>query len=123
VTATIELDSINTGNKRRDDHLLSSGVLNVEKHPTMTYRSTGLRRSDDGWVVDGELTLYGVTRSVPLSITENHFDDDATGDRRAALRATAQISRKDFGVKIPMSGGLIGDKVSINLEIQAVRQT
>jgi polyisoprenoid-binding protein YceI len=62
VTATIQLDSIDTRNKRRDKHLLSSGVLNVEKHPTMTYRSTGLRRSDDSWIVDGELTIYGVTR-------------------------------------------------------------
>ena len=123
MTETIQLDSIDTRNKRRDDHLLSSGVLNVEKHPTMTYRSTDLRRSDNGWIVDGELTLYGVTRSVPLAITENHFEDDGTGDRRATLRATAQISRRDFGVKIPMAGGMVGDKVSINLEIQAVRQT
>lgn len=122
VTATIELDSINTGNKRRDDHLLSSGLLKVEKHPTMSYRSADLRRNHDGWVVDGQLTLHGVTRSVPLAITLNRFDEDPIGDRRATVSATAQISRRDFGVNIPMAGGLVGDKVTINLEIQAVRR-
>jgi polyisoprenoid-binding protein YceI len=123
VIATIDLASVDTGNKRRDDHLLSSGLLKVDEHPTMSYRSTDLRWSNDGWIVDGELMIHGVTRPVPLTITENHFAGDATGDRRATLRATAHISRRDFGVKIPMSGGMVGDKISINLEIQATRQT
>jgi polyisoprenoid-binding protein YceI len=124
VTATIELASIDTGNKRRDGHLLSSGLLKVEDHPTMTYRSSDLRRSQDGWIVDGDLTIHGVTRSVPLVITENHFAEDAPGERRATLCATAQISRRDFGVPIAMDAGgaVVGDKIWINLEMQAVRQ-
>ena len=123
VTATIDLASVDTGKGRRDKHLRGADVLRAEEHPTMTYRSTGLRRSQDGWVVDGDLTLHGETRSVPLAITTNRFAEDVTGDRRATLSATAQISRRDFGVKIPMSGGMISDKVTINLEIEAVRQT
>src|SRR5688500_14017469 len=57
-TATIDLASVDTGNETRDDHLRSAEFLDVERHPTMSYRSTGIRRTDDGWIVDGDLTLH-----------------------------------------------------------------
>jgi polyisoprenoid-binding protein YceI len=99
--------------------------MNVEEDSTMTYRSAGLRWHHDRWVIDGELTIHGVTHHVPLTVTANRFTEDALGDRRATISATAQISRRDFGIKIPgeASGLVIGDKVVISLEIQAVHQT
>ena len=126
VTATIDLASIDTGSEPRDNHLRSADYLEIEKYPTMSYRSTGVRRTGDGWVVDGELTLHGVTRPVPLAVEANGFGPDPFGGQRAGFSATAQINRRDFGIgtTIPMDGGgvVIGDKVSISLEIQAVRQ-
>jgi polyisoprenoid-binding protein YceI len=126
VTATIDLASIDTGSEPRDNHLRSADYLEAEKYPTMSYRSTGVRRTGDGWVIDGELTLHGVTRQVPLAVEVNGFGPDPFGGQRAGFSATTQINRRDFGIDItvPMDGGgvVVGDKVSISLEIQAVLQ-
>ncbi len=126
VTATIDLASIDTGNEMRDNHLRSADYFETEKYPTMSYRSTGVRQTDDGWAVDGELTLHGVTRQVPMAVEVNGFRPDPFGGQRAGFSATAQINRRDFGIDltIPMDGGgvAVGDKVSISLEIEAVLQ-
>jgi polyisoprenoid-binding protein YceI len=124
VAATIELASIDSRNEKRDNHLGSADLLAVDAHPTGSYRSTDIRHTDDGWVIGGELTLHGVTRYVPLTVTENRFGPDANGGRRVRFCATAQISRGEFGIDRWNRGGVvIGDKVSISLEIEAVRQT
>ena len=126
VAATIDLASIDTGNEPRDNHLRSADYLEAAKYPTMSYRSAGLRRTGDAWVIDGELTLHGVTRQVPLAVEVNGFCPDPFGGQRAGFSATAQINRRDFGIDItiPMDGGgvVVGDKVSISLEIEAVLQ-
>jgi polyisoprenoid-binding protein YceI len=125
VTATIDLASVDTGNARRDDHLRSA-YFQVENHPTMSYRSTGIHQADDGWVIDGELALHGITRNVPLTVETNGFDPGPRGGKRARFSATAQVDRSDFGIGRAMlldGGGVgIGDKVSIRLEIEAVLQ-
>lgn len=126
VVASIDLGSIETGNEPRDIHLRSADYFETEKYLTMNYRSTGIRRTDDGWVVDGELTLHGVTREVPLAVEVNGFGPDPFGGHRAGFSATGQISRSDFGVggTLPMDGGgvMVGDKVSIDMEVQVVLQ-
>ncbi len=126
VTASIDLASIDTGNEPRDNHLRSADYLEAEKYPTMSYRSSGVRRAAEGWVVDGELTLHGVTRSVPLDVEVGGFSPDPFGGQRVGFTATAQFSRRDFGIDltVPLDGGgvAVGDKVSISLEIQAVLQ-
>ncbi len=127
VSAEIDLSTINTGNEQRDAHIRSADFFEVDTHPVMTYRSTGVRASGDGWIVDGELTLKGVTRSVPLHLEANGFTADPFGGTRAGFSATAEINRSDFGIQfnMPMDGGgvVIGDKVSIAIEIEAVLAT
>ena len=124
VRAEIALDSIDTGNEQRDNHVRSADFFDVAQFPTMTYRSTKITPSADGYVVDGELTLKGVTRPVSLALELNGFTADPYGGTRAGFSATAQINRRDFGVDIsmPMDGGgvVVGDKVTIVLEIEAV---
>ncbi|HEY2173411.1 MAG TPA: YceI family protein [Mycobacteriales bacterium] len=126
VTATIDLVSIDTGFEQRDNHLRSADYFEIEKYPTMSYRSIGVRQSDDGWTVDGELTLHGITRQVPMALEVNGFGPDPFGGQRAGFSATAQINRRDFGIDLttPLDGGgvAVGDKVSISLEIEAVLQ-
>jgi polyisoprenoid-binding protein YceI len=113
VTATIDLTSIDTGNRLRDKHLRFADYAGAKQDPTMTYRSTGIRRTDDGWLVDGELTLHGVTRQVPLTVEEPAF-----GGRRARFSATARLNRREFGIRIT-GGVVIADRVCISLEIEA----
>jgi polyisoprenoid-binding protein YceI len=126
VAATIDLASIGTGSEPRDNRLRSADYFEVGKYPTMSYRFAGIRRTGDGWVIDGELTLHGVTRQVPLAVEVNGFGPDLRGGQRAGFSATAQISRRDSGVdiSIPIDGGgvAVGDKVSVSLEIEAVLQ-
>lgn len=124
VTASIDATSINTGNQQRDDHVRSADFFDVANHPNWTYRSTGVRQDGGDLVVDGELTIKGVTRTVPLALEVNGFGPDAFGGVRAGFTATTTINRNDFGVDIamPLDGGgvVVGDKVQITLEIQGV---
>jgi polyisoprenoid-binding protein YceI len=123
VTAKIDLASIDTGNGRRDNHLRSADFFEVEAYPTMNYRSTGIRPSGDGWIIDGELRLHGVARQVPLALEANGFGPGRSGGQRAAFSATAQINRGDFGIDRWAGGGaVVGDKVRISLKIEAVLQ-
>ena len=126
VAADIELSSITTGNDQRDAHVRSADFFEVDKHPVMSYRSTAIRQQGSGYVLDGQLTLKGVTRDVPLSLELNGFGPDAYGGTRAGFSATAEISRGDFGVNwnaaIEGGGVVVSDKVTIQLEIEAVLQ-
>ena len=126
VTAEIDLASISTGQEQRDDHIRSADFFEVETYPTMTYKSTGVRVDDGEYVLDGDLTLKGVTRSIPLRLELNGFGPDAYGGTRAGFTATGEINRRDFGVSFnaPMANGgvVVSDKVSLHLEIEAVKQ-
>lgn len=90
----------------------------------MSYRSTAVRADGDDFVVEGDLTLHGVTRQVELKVQLNGFAQDPYGGTRSGFTATTQINRRDFGISIdmPMDGGgaVVGDKIQILLEVEAV---
>lgn len=124
-TATIDPSSIDTGNEQRDNHIRSADFLEVEKYPAMTYRSTGIRQDGGDYILDGELTIKGVTRPVSLKLEVNGFGPDPTGvgRARAGFTATGEIDRTDFGVSFngPIPGGVaVSEKVQLLLEIEAV---
>ena len=91
----------------------------------MTYRSTGVRVEDGDYVLDGELTLKGVTKNVSLKLELNGFGPDPYGGTRAGFTATGEITRSDFNVSFnaPMANGgaVVSDKVTLHLEIEAVK--
>jgi polyisoprenoid-binding protein YceI len=112
VTATVDLTSIDTNNKQRDEHIRSADFFEAEKYPAMTYRSAGVRRDGSGYVLDGELTLKGVTRAVALRLEiggfgPDPFAADPAKGARAGFTATGEIDRTDFGVSYngPIPGG------------------
>ena len=90
----------------------------------MTYRSTGVRAEGDDYILDGELTLKDVTKEVPLTLELNGFGPDPYGGTRAGFTATAEINRRDFGVNfnaaMETGGVVVSDKITIQLEIEAV---
>ena len=124
VSATIDATSIDTNNEQRDNHIRSADFFDVANHPTWSFASSAVRVDDGELRVDGELTIKGVTRPVTLSLEVEGFGPDPYGGTRAGFSATTTINRADFGVDIsmPLDGGgvVVGDKVTINLEIEAV---
>jgi polyisoprenoid-binding protein YceI len=126
VTASVDLSSIDTRNPDRDTHLKSADFFDVATHPKLTFQSTSVSAAGDGYAVEGDLSLHGVTKSVTLNLEPNGFGPDAWGGTRAGFTATTEISRKDFGIEfnMPLEGGgvVLGDKIQITLEIEAVLQ-
>ncbi len=125
VRATVDLASIDTANADRDTHVRSTDFFDVARHPTMTYQSTGVRFDGDDLVVDGELSLHGVTRSVPLKLEVNGFQPSTPfGDTRVGFSATGELNRSDFGITFNMpldSGGIaLGEKIRLTIEIEAI---
>jgi polyisoprenoid-binding protein YceI len=125
-TITVDLNSIDTGNADRDSDLRSANYFEVDKYPTMTYRVLDLRSNGDRYVADGELTVKEHTNPVLLEVEFHGINQDPWGGTRAGLSATGEINRKDFGITfdMPMEGGglVVGDKIKIDLEIEAVLQ-
>ncbi|GLZ02794.1 polyisoprenoid-binding protein [Actinomadura sp. NBRC 104412] len=130
VSATIDLGSIDTGNAQRDQHVRSADFLDVERHKTMAFQSTGLRATDDGFVLDGDLSLRGITKPVSLDLEIEGFGpdpfrkDDPFKGARAGFTATGEIDRTDFGVgdRATIPGGNLGlsERIQVVLEIEAV---
>lgn len=124
VTASIDATSIDTNNEQRDGHVKSADFFDVENNPTWTFTSTGVRPDGDDIIVDGDLTIKGVTRNIPLTLEVNGFGPDAWGGTRVGFSGLAQINRSDFGVDIamPLDGGgvVVSEKVQIALEIEGV---
>ena len=127
VDATINMDSIDTRQEQRDAHIRSADFFDVGNHTVMTFRSTAVETDGADWTVEGELTLKGITKPVTLDLEVNGFGPDAYGGTRAGFSARTEISRKEFGVDIdmPMDGGgvVVGDKITVELEIEAVLRT
>jgi polyisoprenoid-binding protein YceI len=128
VTASVDLSSINTGQEQRDAHIRSADFFEVEKYPFMTFASTGVRADGDHFLLDGDLTLKGVTKPVTFKLEVNGFGPDNYGGTRVGFSATTEINRMEFGVSfngpIPgVPGGVtVSDKATINLEIEGVLQ-
>ncbi len=124
VEVTLDAASFTTGNDDRDGHVKSADFLDVETHPTLTYRSTGIRQDGDGWKLDGELTIKDVTRPVVLDVEFEGAGQDPWGSSRIAFTAGTEINREDFGITwnqaLETGGVLVGKVVKISIDVQAV---
>ncbi|PRW65130.1 YceI family protein [Actinopolyspora mortivallis] len=118
VTATIDTASVNTGNTDRDAHVRAEDFLDTDNHPTATFRSTGIRENGDTWLIDGDFTLHGVTLPITLEAELGGFTDTSDGGKLLGLSASTTLNRTDFKVG-PNGGAMLGEKVKINLEIEA----
>lgn len=127
VQADIVVASIDTNSADRDAHVRSPEFFDADQFPTMTYRSTGVRVDGDDYVVDGDLSLHGVTRPVSLALEVLGFVPETPfGDTRVGFSASGEIDRRDFGLEwnAPVNGGgvVLGTKIKIALEIEAIRR-
>jgi polyisoprenoid-binding protein YceI len=126
VEATIDVASVNTKQKDRDNHLRTSDFFAIDQYPTWTFRSTEIVNDGDDFTLRGDLTMRGVTRPVTLTGEFGGLVTDGYGQTKAGFSATTKVNRKDFGINWNMAlegGGLtLGDDVTINLDLQLVLQ-
>ena len=127
VDAFIEAASIETRDAQRDTHLKSADFLDVEKFPTLSFKSTRIALVRDGELaVEGDLTIRGVTRKVVFNVEgPTPPAKDPWGNIRVAMSATAKINRKDFGLTwnaaLETGGILVGDDVTITLDAEFLK--
>ena len=126
-TATIDTTSFDTSNEQRNSDIKGENFLDVANYPTMTYRSTGIRRDGDEIIVDGDLTIRGITHPVALTVEVNGFGPDPYGGTRAGFSATGEINRNDYGITanmvLPTGGVMVSEKIQLTIEVEATLAT
>ena len=119
VTARIKVDSVDTGNKRRDAHLLAPDFFDVEKFPEIEFKSTSVRRGRDRDSLDltGELRIKDRTIPVALSVNEMDRSRSPNGEEFVYYSATTELDRRAFGINY--GPGMIGRRLQVNINVQA----
>jgi polyisoprenoid-binding protein YceI len=123
VDAVLDAASVRTGNDQRDQHVRAGDFLDVERFPAIEFASTGIRDFDgEQFVLVGDLTVHGVTRTVELDSDFFGVTDDPSGTRRTGFSATTRLSRAAFGVDIQLGFGagnlVVADAIEIAVEIE-----
>jgi polyisoprenoid-binding protein YceI len=127
VSATIQTASVFTGQSDRDNHLRTSDFFEVAKYPTIEYRSTGIKSFEGNeFVLEGELTIKGVTKPVDLRVEFEGAGRSPYGQDVFGFSATAEVDREEWGltwnVALESGGVMVGKKVKIEIEGEAIRQ-
>ena len=124
VEATINTASIRTHNEQRDNDLRSSNFLEVERYPTITFKSTGIEPAGaDRYTLTGDLTIKGNTRPVTLNVVKYGEFNDPNMGHRIGYAAEGSINRKDFGMRFDMmldGRFIVSNEVQINIEGELV---
>jgi len=125
VSATVDVGSVDTANKERDRHIRAADFFDVEKFPTATFTSTGLRDGGDKYELDGEFSLHGVTKPITLTLEFLGVSPGMSKGQVAGFEAKVALSRKDFGVltDTPIIGGsaVLGDTVDITIDVEGLK--
>ena len=126
VVASVDVASVDTKDEARDNHLRSADFFDVENHPTMEFRSTGARVEDGDFLVDGDLTIRGITKPVTFEFDFGGFGVDPWGNYKAGATAKTVVNREEFGLTwnaaLETGGVLVSEKVVLEFEISAIKQ-
>lgn len=124
VDVTIDATSIDTRTEQRDAHLRSPDFFDVEKYPSLTFKSTKVEAKGSDLRVTGDLTIRDVTKSVVLDVEQTGRGKDPWGGERVGFAATTKINRDEFGLTwnaaLETGGVVVSNEVKINLEVEAV---
>jgi len=126
IDVTIDATSVDTRDEKRDAHLRSPDFFDVEKFPTLTFKSKSVKKGGEGFLATGDLTIHGVTKEVVLDVeAPSSPNKDPWGNTRIGTSATAKINRKDFGLNwnaaLEAGGVLVGEQVKISIEVSLVQ--
>ncbi|CAM3849153.1 YceI family protein [Tsukamurella ocularis] len=126
LAAEVDVTSVNTRNAQRDAHIRTADFFDAENHPKATFVSTGVAEKGSDYVLTGELTLRGVTKPVQFDLEFLGTNPGMGQGEVAAFEAKTVITRQDFDITIDMpletGGKVIGDKITLTLDIEALRQ-
>ncbi len=125
VEAEIDISSVDTSVKDRDDHLKSPDFFDAAKYPKMTFKSTSISGTPESFKLTGDLTLKGKTQKVTFTGSYKGSAVDGYGNTKAAFNASAKISRKEFGLtwnKLVEVGPVVGDEITIDLKLQGAKE-
>jgi len=126
VQASVDVTSVDTKDEGRDTHLRSADFFDVEHYPTMEFVSTTARIEDGDFLIDGDLTIRGVTKPVTFEFDFGGFGTDPWGNYKAGATAKTVINREDFGLTwnaaLETGGVLVGKDVTITLDLQGAYQ-
>jgi len=125
VEASVDMASVSTGDTGRDAHLTNGDFFDIEKYPTMKFVSSSIEPKGHDYILNGDLTVKGVTKPVAFELEFDGVATDPWGNTKAGFTAETEISRKEFGldwnVALETGGVLVGDKIKIELDVQAVK--
>jgi polyisoprenoid-binding protein YceI len=128
VQASIDVNTIDTREPNRDQHLKSEDFFDVAKYPTITFKSKRAESAGSGkFRLIGDLTMHGVTREVVLDVEGPSAEvKDKRGNLRMGASATTKVNRKDFGLKwnalLETGGAVVGDEVTITIDLEMVQK-
>ena len=123
VNITIDATSIDTGEGARDSELKGSSFFDVDKFPTATFVSTGVAKSVNGLIVNGNLSLHGVTKPVVLQVEGPNGPVPGMDHKpHAGFSALATINRRDFGIGSSFPTAIVGDDVKLSIDLEVVKQ-
>ena len=124
VNLSADTASISTDNVKRDDHLKSADFFEAEKHKQLIFKSTEIKGSEKSFKLIGDLSIKGVTKKTTFDCKYLGSANDPWGNHRAGFKCNGKISRKEFGLtwnKLAEAGPVVGDEVSINIDIEGVK--
>ncbi|MDX8569782.1 YceI family protein [Elizabethkingia sp. HX XZB] len=127
ITFSAEVNSVNTGNLDRDNHLRSADFFDVEHYPKITFKSTAVKKINEGeFQILGDLTIKNVTQSIALDAEYSGLMKDPWGNTKMGLSINGKINRKDFGLtwnaSLETGGVLVGEEIKLTAEIQLIKQ-
>ena len=126
VEVTVDVSTIDSRDEKRDGHLRSADFFDVEQFPTMTYRSTSVKPAGDEWIVDGDLTVHGVTGPLQLKVAFEGAANTPWGGQAIGFSAKGEVNREDFGLTwnqaLETGGVLVGKDIDIEIEAEVVKQ-
>lgn len=120
IDISIKADSINSGFAKRDGHLRSPDFFNVAQHPTITFKSTAVKKTGENtYEVSGNLTMLGQSKAITTTLTQSKVGEFPKGTTRTGFSGQINVKRSDFGMKYGLPG--IGDDVQLTLAIEAIK--
>jgi polyisoprenoid-binding protein YceI len=119
IELTAEAKTVNTYLSMRDDHLRSADFFDVEKHPTITFKSTSVKKAKgNNYVIKGNFTMRGVTKRVVLAGVHNGTTKNRAGADLAGLKISGMIKRSEYGVGVTMPNTVVADEIYLNADLE-----